>query len=536
MSRKDGTDMHKIKSRMIGHVIRRMTGSMISFTAVFIICMSLLVCTLPCGEVYAASSARLSGQYAALDADQTAVIKVKNASSRVKWSVSNRKLVTVVKTGGRKNQKVTVKAGKKKGFCTVKAKVGKKTLKCRVRCTGRQLSLSSSTTELTKKIKGGYVTGRKSGSTFANSAADFSFSLLRSTAAFDHSASENILISPDSVMTALVMAENGAKGRTRSEIKNTVGKGISAADFNAYLSGMNQRLSASKGVEYNVANSIWIRKGRIRMKNSFLKKNRTYHNARIFKAPFSKTTVKDINKWVSVYTDKMVKKIVESLSPDDRVVLINAIAFEGKWADQFSDPQKEIFTRDNGSTQKARMLHQTKQMEYMTVDGGKGFVKYYEGSKIAFVGLLPPEGMDVNTYMSGITGREFIAAWKSKGYRRLDIKIPEFKYDYAASMVAPLKSMGIRTAFSGSADFSGMFVPTTSTRGLCIDEILHKTHIELDKNGTKAAAVTAIMMKASAAMPQDDPVTEVHLDRPFVYALVDCKTGIPLFLGVLKHI
>ena len=153
--------MHKIKSRMIGHVIRRMTGSMISFTAVFIICMSLLVCTLPCGEVYAASSARLSGQYAALDADQTAVIKVKNASSRVKWSVSNRKLVTVVKTGGRKNQKVTVKAGKKKGFCTVKAKVGKKTLKCRVRCTGRQLSLSSSTTELTKKIKGGYVTGRK---------------------------------------------------------------------------------------------------------------------------------------------------------------------------------------------------------------------------------------------------------------------------------------------------------------------------------------------------------------------------------------
>ena len=70
-------------------------------------------------------------------------------------------------------------------------------------------------------------------------------------------------------------------------------------------------------------------------------------------------------------TDKMVKKIVESLSPDDRVVLINAIAFEGKWADQFSEPQKEIFTRDNGSTQKARMLHQTKQMEYMTIDGGK---------------------------------------------------------------------------------------------------------------------------------------------------------------------
>ncbi|MBR4090031.1 MAG: proteinase inhibitor I4 serpin, partial [Mogibacterium sp.] len=156
------------------------------------------------------------------------------------------------------------------------------------------------------------------------------------------------------------------------------------------------------------------------------------------------------------------------------------------------------------------------------------------GRQIAFVGLLPPEGSSADKYLQGISGSDFVSAWNSRTVRLLDISVPEFKYDYDASMADPLRKMGMVSAFSTSADFSGMIYPDLSTPGIHIDDVIHKTHIELDKNGTKAAAATAVIMKAGSVMREEEAI-EVHLDRPFVYALVDTKTGIPLFAGILRE-
>ena len=484
--------------------------------------------------VYASSDKGLSRSSAVLKTGSTVRLTVKKPASKVKWKTSDKNIAYVKTVKGKKKQTAVIKAGKYAGDCTITATVGKKKLKCRITT---EVRLSSSTKDLSSAIKAGKADRFKANSRFSSSAADFSFELLRKTVAVDSEKgkSENTLISPDSVLTALVMAENGAKGQTLSEMQDALSGGISVADYNRYLSGMNHRLTSSKNVRFHVANSIWTRSGGIKTRKSFLKKNKTYHNAKVFRAPFNDVTVKDMNKWVSGNTRGMIKQIISNLTADDQVVLINAIAFEGGWEEKFAEPHKETFTRENGEAVEAEMLHQRDRMDYLTVNGGKGFVKYYRGRDIAFVGVLPPEEIKADEFLGGLTGADFISAWNSKGIRLLDVSVPQFKYDYSASMTDPLKRMGMLKAFSTDADFTGMVVPAETIPGVHIDDVLHKTHIELDRNGTKAAAATAVLMKASSVMHEEEAV-EVHLDRPFIYALVDVDTGIPLFTGILREV
>ena len=136
--------------------------------------------------------------------------------------------------------------------------------------------------------------------------------------------------------------------------------------------------------------------------------------------------------------------------------------------------------------------------------------------------------------MASLSGADFIRGYNERIDSRVNVytRLPEFSYDYSASLETPLKNMGIRDAFSGAANFSKM---TNAKIG--IDQVLHKTHIELNKNGTEAAAATAIIMKASAILDPEKPLEKyVYLDRPFVYAIIDKQTGIPLFIGTVDRV
>lgn len=483
--------------------------------------------------VNAASKPSLSSKSSTITVGSEVRLTVKNPGKKVKWKSSNKKIAYVRSVKGKYGKTAVIKA-KKAGSCKITAKVGKKKLTCTIK-TEKPVTLSKSTKDLTASVKAGEAAALEANSRFTVSASDFSFDLLRKTVEADSARgrSVNTLISPDSVLSALVMAENGAKGQTLLEMQNALSGGISVSDYNKYLYGLNSRLTSANTIKYSVANSIWIRSGAVKMKDSFLKTNKTYHKAQIFSAPFNGTTVSDMNKWVSGNTNGMIKQIISSLTDEDRAVLINAIAFEGSWEEKFGEPRKETFTPESGTAKEADMLHQKDRMELLTLNGGKGFVKYYSGRQIAFVGLLPPEGSGADKYLQGISGSDFVSAWNSREKRLLDISVPEFKYDYDASMAGPLKKIGMVSAFSNSADFSGMFYPDLSTPGMHIDDVIHKTHIELDKNGTKAAAATAVIMKAGSVIREEEAV-EVHLDRPFVYALVDAKTGIPLFAGIFR--
>lgn len=490
-------------------------------------------CAAASAPAYAASKPSLSRKSATITVGKVIKLTVKNPGKKVKWKSSNKSIAYVKSVKGKYGKTAVIKA-KKAGKCKITAKIGKKKLTCTI-TTKKPLTLSKSTKDLTASVKAGTADVLEADSRFTVSAADFSFELLRKTIAADSAKgkSGNTLISPDSVLSALVMTENGAEGQTLLEMQNALSGGISVSDYNKYLYGLNNRLTSAKTVKYSVANSIWIRNGAIKVKDSFLKTNKTYHRAQIFSAPFNGTTVSDMNKWVEGNTNGMIKKIISDLTEADRVVLINAIAFEGNWEEKFGEPRKEAFTLDSDTAREAKMLHQRERMDLLTVNGGMGFAKYYNGRQIAFVGLLPPEGSSADEYLEGISGNEFVSAWNSRKIKFLDISVPEFKYDYDTSMAGPLKSMGMTSAFTDSADFSGMFSPALSMPGVHIDDVIHKTHIELDKDGTKAAAATAVIMKENSIIHEEEAI-EVHLDRPFVYALVDTKTGIPLFTGIYR--
>ncbi|MBR0308819.1 MAG: hypothetical protein IJH92_07995 [Mogibacterium sp.] len=569
---------------------------------------------------YAASKPKLNKANVMLEAGAKISLKVSNAGRKVKWSTSDRSVARIVKKSGKYNNKAVIKAGSKTGKCTIKAKVGKKTLKCTVKVSAsgrkdpddRDIEIRPLSDDL-YEISGGYSYAPNSNGIvseeFAGQMANFSVELLRETIKADESGdsqgagsgqgaygASNVLISPDSVLTALVMTENGAHGTTLREMERvlsgdkgalgyvgTLGDteapgGNDASDgeriltgneapgldrdaYNKYLSILHTRLEKPVKPIYTCANSIWVKRGLMVPKESFVETNKTLHNAVVYEAAFDPQTVTDMNNWVFNNTRNMIDGIIDRLDPDDRIVLVNAIAFEGKWQEQFADESVDTngtFTKADGSKVKANMIRGflgKDKAAYMEINGAKAFSKLYEYSEestgssagvdasedtaggsnvepkkgLAFVGILPPEGVNAEEWLGTIKGSDIISAWKNPQERAVNLQMPEFKYDYDVKMKKLLMSMGMEEAFTNNADFSEM----TEGGGVHIDEVIHKTHIELDRNGTKAAAVAAVIGKANSAYDPNPPVS-IILDRPFVYAIVDCETGIPLFIGVVN--
>ena len=491
-------------------------------------------------------------------------LRVKHAGKKVKWTVSNKKVVTIKKKSGDFNQTVVLKAGKKAGTCMITAKVGKRTLRCHVTVgkpgfvvgpgtdpewpEAEQKQLSESSVDLAKDYSFAASTETDSSEAFQQAFSDFSVRLLQQVLKEDTNA-KAVLISPDSVLTALTMTENGAAGRTLSEMQKVLTGSLPLADANENLLRLHSGLMDSKDYIYTNTNSIWARDDAIKsvkVAPAFLETNKKYYNASFYQAPFNDETVTDINKWVYNNTRNMIDKIIDpndGLSEDARMLLINAVAFEGLWYEHlYALPRAEdkIFTAADGSKQTVNMLAGSGST-YLELAGGTGFCYPYRGGDIGFVGLLPPKDMNARDYAATLSGKDFLKAWADKQTPKGGVKfrLPAFTYDYSTSMKDVLKSMGMQLAFSNAADFSGMLVPETDPalqEDLKIGDVLHKTHIELDENGTKAAAVTAVTMeKATSVM--NPPVPEyVYLDRPFVYALVDMKTGCPLFLGMIESV
>ena len=355
----------------------------------------------------------------------------------------------------------------------------------------------------------------------------------------------NIMISPTSMMMAFGMLENGASGATLSDIENVIGGGLAVEQMNPMMYSLAERFESSEDVRWNVANSVWLRDdGRFEIVPEFAQAARSYYNADIWKAAFDEKTVEDINAWADEQTYGMIKEIIDAIDPETYMYLINAVAFEGEWMNEYEDTdiwEDYEFHNYDGTTSNVNMLCST-ESRYMELGNGIGFVRPYKGGDYSFVGILPEEGTSVEDYIASLAedGADFAEAFRNaKGYESdIIVKFPEFKNEYEIEMAELLKSMGMETPFDpDNADFTGLIAASGDREyPVYIGAVLHKTFIEVNREGTRAAAVTSITLDCAGVEPDFVPPMIITLDRPFVYAVVDNETGLPVFLGTVSSL
>ncbi|MDE7226540.1 MAG: hypothetical protein K2N49_06770, partial [Ruminococcus sp.] len=381
-------------------------------------------------------------------------------------------------------------------------------------------------------IQAGDISGISLDSTFALSQTGFALDLFQ----HEYKNGTNTLISPYSVMQALAMTANGADGQTKADMENVLG-GIPVETLNSYL--YTQRISQpdSEKCKIKTANSVWVKNdGTIKVKPDFLQTVKDNFDSAVFEAPFDNTTVNDINKWVNINTDKMIPELLKEI-PDQAVMyLINAVSFDAEWQTQYDSNYnvgKGTFTAYDGTKQSCDMMY-SQEYEFISDDNSIGFMKDYSGGQYAFAAILPDENISIDDYIAGLTPESLHEMFSNSGYRKINASLPKFSYDYDSTLSKSLKSMGMQDAFDlERADFSKMGKTITGT--LFINDVKHKTHIDVNKSGTKAAAVTSVEMAAGDSIDSPLPIA-ITLDRPFVYCIVDTEIDVPIFIGTLNSI
>ena len=369
---------------------------------------------------------------------------------------------------------------------------------------------------------------------FNNAAANFSAELFKNISAEDVKSGKNVFTSPESVMLALGLAANGAGGDTLKQFEQVLGKGMKLEDINAGLARLMTKAKNSSWVKYDIANSIWVKEGgEITLKKSYAQLCKERFDAESYLVPFNTDTVNRINSWVKDHTDGMIDKIKEGFTPDEAAVLLNAIVFDAKWQEPYEENNvtEAVFCAADGSEQNCKMMHATESV-FLLDTNAKGFLKYYQGGQYAFMAMLPDEGISLSDYVSGLTGEKLLSLYKGRNENSVVItSMPKFKFDWGGSIKDGVKALGLEKAFDPAADFTNM--AETATGQLYIGDVIHKTHIDVDTEGTKAAAATEIDMKCGGAMVD---FVSVVLDRPFVFAVIDTENGLPVFIGAVNSI
>lgn len=348
----------------------------------------------------------------------------------------------------------------------------------------------------------------------------------------------NIMISPASIMMALDMVAAGAKGETLRQINELFAKDTDPLEQQAFASELMKRFNASQKVKLACANAIWSDSKRLDGKINAEYKD---YIKKTFDAEFSSTvfngqTHEIINKWVDDKTDHMIPSLFDSpLDPNTVMVLVNAIRFEAEWEKAYTDKQitNRIFRGTEGEKE-ASMLSSTEQ-EYFETAKATGFLKLYQGSEYAFAVILPKdEKADANSFIKDFTYEDYKAFLASREKCDVRALMPEFKSDYQVGLNEILMQLGVTDAFSdAAADLTGIAEPAGGR--LYVSKVIHKSHIEVDRKGTKAAAATGITLDVKSAMPAKE-FKEVICDRPYAYAIVDTVSMNPVFIGTVNNV
>ncbi len=361
-------------------------------------------------------------------------------------------------------------------------------------------------------------------------AADFAVRLFKAA----NESGKNTLVSPLSVLAALAMTSNGAKGETKEQMENVLG--MSTDDLNRFFCGYMRALSGDGEKKLKLANSIWFTSdSRFTVNRDFLQTNADYYGADAYSAPFDNSTLKDINSWVKDRTDGMIPSILDRIPENAVMYLVNALAFEAEWSVTYKDEQvrEGTFTLEDGTKKTVDFMY-SGENRYLEDDKATGFIKYYKGQKFAFAALLPNEGVAVDEYVASLSGEKLSKMLAEAPSVSVQTSMPKFETDYDTEMSEILKSMGMPLAFDpDGADLSGL--GKSAAGNMYVGRVLHKTFISVAEKGTKAGAATAVEVLDKSA-PHFEDAKKVYLDRPFVYMLIDTENNIPFFIGSLMDV
>jgi serpin B len=343
---------------------------------------------------------------------------------------------------------------------------------------------------------------------------------------------QNVFVSPSSVAIALAMVYNGANGTTKATIAKTLElNGITLAELNKANADLQALLqNPDPKVQLAIANSLWARQD-VPLKPDFLQRNQQFYGAEINNLNFNDPqAIKIINGWVKENTRGKIEEIVDSISPMDVLFLINAIYFKGDWTQPFDKTltADRPFFRADGSQKSHPMMSQQGDFRYLETEQFQAVsLPYGERQRMSMYVLLPKKATSIRDLYQKLTAenwQQWVTRFRS---RPGSVQIPRFKLEYEIELRRALSALGMADAFDASkANFSGMSDLQTH-----IDQVRHKTFVEVNEEGTEAAAVTSIGIRATSAT-LDEPFTMV-VDRPFFCAIRDNQSGSVLFMGAI---
>lgn len=372
------------------------------------------------------------------------------------------------------------------------------------------------------------IQGKPLDEAFTAAQMDFALNLLRGS----HSG-DNTLVSPLSATLALSMTASGAGGNTLTQMEQVLCGGMDIKDWNQYLKYYVNQLPTSKDAKLSIANSIWYdSKAGLTVNPIFLQTVADHYNADIFSSPFGPKTLLDINDWISDNTDGLINNALDKL--DGIMYLINALVFDGKWAQGYNDydVRTQDFHAANGEIQASDMMFSTESW-YLESENARGFMKDYAGGNYRFVAILPDEDLSLNAYLESLTPEDLTSLLDGAKHRDVRAGLPQFEYEFDISLNDVLMDLGITDAFDpGCANLTPM--ATCNDGSLYVSRVIHKTFITVDAKGTKAAASTIVEMEPTS-MPMPAKAS-VILDRPFLYMIVDTQTNLPIFMGTVTNL
>lgn len=361
----------------------------------------------------------------------------------------------------------------------------------------------------------------------ARSLDDFGVALYRKLAAVD--ATGNIVMSPASIAVALTMTMAGARGNTLDEMAST----LRIDDPTAIHRSMNALTAALDALSHDdlaldIVNSLWGQAG-LTFEAPFLDTLAAEYGAGLEIVDYvadPEAARLAVNAWVAAAThDRIPDLIAEGIFDEDtRLTLVNAIYLKATWANQFDTEATAdgTFTTAAGDAVQLPMMTRTMQADYATGDGWQAVELGYENSSLAMLLIVPEDG-----FLSLFEETFLLSdAVPYLAPRRVSLQLPRFDIESKFGLADVLAGMGMHDAFTAAADFSGM----TRAEQLQIAAVVHQANITVTETGTEAAAATAVVMEATAAPVETEPI-ELVVDRPFVFAVRDRATGAVLFFG-----